>query len=75
MHVVQVERRSRYGRGAYLPINPAAKAIAEIAGTTEIRPKDIEAAGRLGFRVIRVERTADGTAVEVETLALPAVLP
>ena len=71
MNIIQVERRTRYGRPAFLPVNAPARAIVEIANTTEVRPKDIAAAARLGFRVVRVERTVGGAIVEVETLALP----
>lgn len=72
MHIMQVERRSRYGRTAFLPVNPAAEVLAEIAGTTEIRPKDIVLAAKLGFRVNLVTRASGGEVVEVETLAMPS---
>lgn len=71
MRTMLVEKRSRYGRSCYLPASKAAQIIADIAGTTEVRTKDIELAARLGFTVIRVERTSAGL-VDVETLAKPS---
>lgn len=72
MKTMQVERRSRYGRSCMLPVNPAAQVLAEIAGTIEVRPADIVRAAQLGFTVVRIDRRADGTTIEVETLAVPS---
>lgn len=70
MHTIQVERRTRYGRPAFVPANTHAQRIAEIAGTTEVRPKDLDLARQLGFRVVVVARLSNGkTFVEVEELS------
>lgn len=68
MPTIQVERRSRYGRSCWLPVNPNARGIADIAGTTEVRSKDLKIAAQLGFTITRVERRDDGSLLEIETL-------
>jgi hypothetical protein len=75
MPTLQVERRSRYGNKCWLPANDAARAIAEIAGTTEVRTKDLVIASRLGLTVARVERRTDGTLLEVERLSPEELKP
>lgn len=75
MPTLKIERRSRYGNKCWLPANDAARAVAEIAGTTEVRPKDLIIAARMGFSIVRVERRSDESLLDIETLKPEDIQP
>jgi hypothetical protein len=50
-HVIEVRFDRIYGRLTCYPVNDAAKALAEIAGTKTLTPAAIEGARKLGFKV------------------------